>query len=199
MSLAWVSRVSMVSLVGGVLLAGCGSEGTPDPTMPVQSPPEPPAPSSVLVWAVTGSLATGTLSGTFSYDWMTPPFATDAHGLAPNALYHLTAWDLTISPTVLDEAPIHFVNDGSTVLEELCLGQCIFDPRLLIRVLLKTEQQSLQLVFEPPLAMQIPTTVMEWGLFDPRGSALRAIQPDGTLASLIFVQGVTLTLVPTPS
>ena len=43
--------VSMVSLVGGVLLAGCGSGGTPDPIVPVQSPPEPPAPSSVLVWA----------------------------------------------------------------------------------------------------------------------------------------------------
>jgi hypothetical protein len=197
-SLAWVSRVGMVSLVGGVLLAGCGSGGTPDPIVPVQSPPEPPAPSSVLVWAVTGTLATGTLSGTFSYDRTTPAYATDAHGLAPNALYHLTAWDLTISPTELNAAPIHFVNDGSTVLDELCLGECILDPRLLIRLLLKTEQQSLQLVFEPPVAMQIPTTVVEWGLFEPRGSALRAIQADGTFASLIFVQGVTLTLVPTP-
>jgi hypothetical protein len=153
----------------------------------------------VLVWAVTGTLATGTLSGTFSYDRTTSAFATDAHGLAPNALYHLTAWDLTITPTVLGEAPIHFVNDGSTVLDELCLGECIVDPRLLIRLLLKTEQQSLQLVFEPPVAMQIPTTVAEWGVFEPRGSALRAIQADGTFASLIFVLGVTLTLVPPPS
>ncbi len=153
----------------------------------------------MLVWAVSGTLATGTLSGTFSYDRTTPAFATDAHGLAPNALYHLTAWDLTITLTDLNAAPIHFVNDGSTVLDELCLGECIFDPRLLIRLLLKTEQQSLQLVFEPPVAMQIPTTVVEWGLFEPRGSALRAIQADGTFASLIFVQGVTLTLVPTPS
>ena len=198
MSLAWITRVGMVSLVGGVLLAGCGSGGTPDPIVPVQSPPEPPAPSSVRVWAITGTLATGTLSGTFSYDLTTPAYATDAHGLVPNVLYHLTAWDLTITPTDLNAALIHFVSDGSTVLDELCLGECIFDPRLLIRLLLKTEQQSLQLVFEPPVAMQIPTTVVEWGLFDSRASALRAIQADGTFASLILVLGVTLTLVPTP-
>jgi hypothetical protein len=160
-----------------LLLTGCG--GAADPATPAPSA-GPPAPSALVVWDLHGTVAgDGTLSGTLTYDADASPRARNAHGLQPNALYDLTAWDLTLSPTAFTSQPIQWTQAASITTQELCLGICIFDSRLFQRVLVTDGPQPIQLLFfvqgQPPL----PRVNEDWGTFEPQASYVQVISDTG--------------------
>ena len=170
-----------------LLLTGCG---TGDNTPPVTTSPAPfrgtLAPSGLVVWDLNGKVAgDGTLSGTLTYDADASPRAVNAHGLQPNALYDLTAWDLTLSPTVVTAQPIRWTQQANTLTKELCLGKCMFDPRLFQRVLVTNGPQLIQLIFVQGQT-QLPRVNEDWGPLEPQGSYVQVISDTGTPLNLLM-------------
>jgi hypothetical protein len=176
-----------------LLLTGCG--GAADPAAPV-TPAPAPAPSGLVVWDLHGTTAVnGTLSGTLTYDADASPRAVNAHGLQPNALYDLTAWDLTLSPTDVTAQPIQWTQAASIVTQEFCLGQCVFDPRLFQRVLVTDGAQPIQLLFVQGQTQQLPRVNEDWGPLEPQGSYVQVISDTGgplnlTIRSMTIVRHV---------
>lgn len=171
-----------------LLLTSCG--GAADQDTPVTPPPDP-VPSGLVVWDLHGTVAgDGMLSGTLTYDADASPRAIDAHGLQPNALYDLTAWDLTLSPTVFTSQPIQWTQAASITTQELCLGQCIFDPRLFQRVLVTDGPQLIQLVFAQGQT-QLPRVNEDWGPLEPQASHVQVISDTGEPLTL-FMRSMTI-------
>lgn len=188
-------------ILGMVAFYGCSGGGetdtteTPSMVQPVTpTPVHDPVPSTVQVWQLDGQMGGGTLSGTITTDAAQSPYAVDAHGLAPNSLYHLVDWDVTLSPNVVEPAALHFTPDAST--EELCLGTCIFDPRSLLRLWMTDTRRTIQLVFEPPTSADVPQTAIAWGQPILNATTVRATNEDGTFAYLLVFQSLTLTAQP---
>jgi hypothetical protein len=164
-----------------LLLTSCG--GAADPATPSAVSP---APSGLVVWDLHGTTAAnGTLSGTLTYDADESPRAINAHGLQPNALYDLTAWDLTLSPTDVTAQPIQWTQAASIVTQELCLGECIFDPRLFQRVLVTHGSQPIQLLFVQGQT-QLPRVNEDWGPLEPQGSFVQVISDTGAPLKLLI-------------
>lgn len=181
--------------IGCCLLLLTGCSGAADPATPITPAPAPsggtPVPSALVVWDLHGTVAgDGMLSGTLTYDADASPRAVNAHGLQPNALYDLTAWDLTLSPTAFTSQPIQWTQAASITNQELCLGECIFDPRLFQRVLVTDEPQLIQLLFIQG-QMQLPRVNEDWGPLEPRGSYVQVISDTGEPLRL-FMRSMTI-------
>ncbi len=162
-----------------LLLAGCSDGGTASApqstqtTTSTQAPtPQPAAKPAPLVWEVSAPVAGGQLTGTFSYEVDAQPYATNAYGMAPNALYHLTDWHLVVSPTIVDPEPIVF-DLAHTRTAMVCVGICLFDPRSFVTVILTTDTATLQLVWEPPVRA-LPLKNEDWGKWVGNGAFVRS-------------------------
>ena len=175
-----------------LLLTGCG--GAADPAAPV-TPAPAPAPSGLVVWDLHGTTAVnGTLSGTLTYDADASPRAVNAHGLQPNGLYDLTAWDLTLSPTDVTAQPIQWTQAANIVTQEFCLGKCVLDSRLFQRVLVTDGPQPIQLLFVQEQT-KLPRVNEDWGPPEPQGSFVQVISDTGaplnlTIRSMTIVRHV---------
>ena len=187
----------ILALLYSLALQGCGaSQSTVQATSAQQTPPQAPvtaapaAPDPTIKWALAGTLADGgTIQGTFSYNPTEGPLQQNVRGFAPNQVYALSDWSISVTTRL-----------GSTTFSksdnyEVCLGSCIFGMSSPSEKLSWTNgSQILQLVMTLPVIMtlHLPTVVSEWGQLDGSASNIQSTV-NGQFQYLILVRTLSIT------
>lgn len=138
-------------------------------------------PSMVLAAPITlsfsGSTGAGLVNGSFTYETMQTPSATNVRGLLDNAVYSLTSWTMTAESNVEGLPSTTFSNRNGSV--EFCQGKCIFGsgPQWYTLLTFTTDLTKLQLGFllgdATPLSSP-PANFAEWGAFSLNASYYRS-------------------------
>ena len=165
-----------------------------------------PAWAAPLTWDFTGvTTDRGTYSGTFTYESTEAPSAFNVHGLNGNTVYTLQSWEFTsninFEGTGIEGVPssVTWSNVLANNTAEFCLGKCIFSSTLYDRLLFSNGLQSLQLVFQSPNTLILPTTIAQWGpllAVNPLNGGASYFQSkaeDGTFQALVLLTGGSLT------
>ncbi len=157
-----------------VLLFGCsaGEGSTPPVETQAKVPDTPPPVSSLRTYHLAGILASGTFEGTVKLDLDRFPDGTDQFHLSPNHVYALVAWEMLVTPgDAVTDPPFRLTNDGQSKAD-LCIGKCYFDPRFFMRLKWSDGSHTLILGWLIDGLQPQPSTVAEWGSFEPNASEL---------------------------
>jgi hypothetical protein len=146
-------------------------------------------PSMALAAPITlsfsGSTGAGLVNGSFTYETVQTPTATNVRGLLDNAVYSLSSWNMTAESNVEGLSTTTFSPSNGRV--EFCQGKCIFGSGSQWHTLLTftTDFTKLQLGFllgdSTPLVSP-PASFAEWGTFSTNASQYRStvLIPVGT-------------------
>lgn len=176
----WGTLLSAVLLIASLTHCG-GPDGAVSPEQVVQPPSDaqpdpatPPGQVTLLSFAFTGTLGVGfgTVDATWTYARTAEPSARDVRNLAPNVIYTLTAWAVTVHHDDLPAAGIvsstvRFSNTLPGNTAEFCVGKCIFSPQHLENLYFSDGENSLHLAFTipsvDPFLLVPPGTLDQWG------------------------------------
>jgi hypothetical protein len=130
-----------------------------------------------LTFAFHGVLVDGgTVDGTVTYAKDSPVVGTNVRGLAPNVTYALVGWNLTVHQTTFVLPNVVFTS-ALPGQAEFCIGECIFSPLRMQRLLFRSGTSSLALMFLLPEGMSeaLPSTLTDWAPFAVNLSEFRML------------------------
>ncbi len=132
----------------------------------------------------TGTTGAGAVYGSFTYETVQAPLATDVRGLLGNATYQVTSWNMTAESAFPEYIQTtNYSNANGSV--EFCQGKCIFGsgPTWYTTLSFQANNTLLQLAFDlaDPTALTSPPQAHEWGAYNLQASAFR-VMPIGAWA-----------------
>jgi len=147
-----------------------------------------------LTFNFSGTTGVGSVNGSFTYETVQTPLATNVRGLLDNATYQLSTWQFLAESNMEEFFPATTYSSatgGGTA--EFCQGKCIFGsgPVWYTTLTFANGTTSLRLAFnlaDPSPLTSAPSGPNEWGSFVTQ-STFRgttgglALFSDGTLSS----------------